>query len=171
MTRAMNNDRPAGALLAAVLLLLTHADGIAAQTVTPALRACRAETDGAKRLACFDREMARIDEVGQAPAAAAAPTAASKSPAPPSPVERFGLPPEHSVDDLPKKLTSQITGVSQQSHGRYLITLANGEVWLQTEDNLGFSPKAGGSVTVKRGLTGGYYMADQYYVVAVRRVQ
>jgi hypothetical protein len=164
MPRATNNDYRAGGLLTVALLLLLHTDGIAAQMVTPALRACRAETDSAKRLACFDREMARIDEPGQSP------PAATTVPPPAPPAERFGLQPEHSAP-LPKKLTAHVTSVSQKSHGRYLISLDNGEVWLQLEDNLGFSPRTGGSVTITRGLTGGYYMADQYYVVSVRRVQ
>ena len=160
----MNNARQATCLLAATLLLLLPSAAIRAQMVTPALRACRAETDGAKRLACFDREMAHIDEPGQ-------PAPAATQPAKP-PVERFGLPPEHSAAPaLPSKLTAHVTSAAQKSQGRYLITLDNGEVWLQTEDSLGFSPRAGSAVTITRGLTGGYYMADKYYVVSVRRIQ
>jgi hypothetical protein len=170
MTPSMNQRWWVAGLLAAALFV--HVAGAAAQTVTPALRACRAETDGVKRLACYDREMARMDEPGHL--APVAPTAAQPPAQPPvSPTERFGLSPEAVTthDAAPSKLTARVTSVSQKAHGRYLITLDNGQVWLQTEDNLGFSPQAGGSVTISRGMLGAYYMADKYYVVSVRRMQ
>jgi len=53
--------------------------GVWAQNVPARLRACAAETDSARRLACYDREMARLS---QPPVAAASPAAA---PSPPKP--------------------------------------------------------------------------------------
>jgi hypothetical protein len=171
MTLSMNQRGWAAGVLAA--MLLAHVAGAAAQTATSALRACRAETDDAKRLACYDREMARMVESEHSAPAAATAARPPAEPPPSSATERFGLPPERIVkqDAVPSKLTARVSSVSQRAQGRYLITLDNGQVWLQMEDSLGFAPQAGGSVTVTRGMTGAYYMADKHYVVSVRRMQ
>ncbi|HEV2272444.1 MAG TPA: hypothetical protein VGR92_23565 [Steroidobacteraceae bacterium] len=50
--------------------------GVWAQNVPAGLRACTAETDSARRLACYDREMARLAQ----PPAPPAPSAAAPSP-------------------------------------------------------------------------------------------
>jgi hypothetical protein len=176
-----------------------------AQSVTPALKACMTEPDGPTRLACYDREMRRI-EGAAAPVATAAPPASSAAPvasaaapvasaaapvasaaavaapvasaparaAPTaaSPQEQFGLPPDADREArMPKRITAKVALATRQASGRYTITLENGEVWLQTEDQLGFTLHQGSSVSIKRGLLGSYWLTDKYYVVAVRRLR
>lgn len=151
-------------------------------------------SDGPARLACYDREMRRIEAAASefgpsAPSSASAPSgrsarstpsspsgpsAPSGSAAPPaaSPEERFGLPPDAGESRTPSRIAARVATATRQSSGRYIITLENGEVWLQTEDRLGFMPRPGGSVSIKRGLLGSYWMtADKFYVVAVRRLR
>src|SRR5215470_9068408 len=53
-----------------------------AREVPEGLRKCTAEADDAKRLACFDREMASLMSDTGAPAKAAAPAAAAQASAP-----------------------------------------------------------------------------------------
>ncbi len=73
---------------------------------------------------------------------------------------------------MPSRITARVASATRQASGRYLITLENGQVWLQTEDELGFRPRNGSSVSIKRGLLGSYWMtADKYYAVAVRRLR
>jgi hypothetical protein len=83
-------------MMACLLPLCAAATGAFGQTVPPGLRACTAESDSGRRLACYDREMARLltaaaqseanpppprpaptpPPAAQAPEAAAAPAAA-----------------------------------------------------------------------------------------------
>lgn len=57
-----------------------------AQSAPAALRACAAEPDSAKRLACYDREMARLSATPARPAAGPAePDLASRAPPAPAP--------------------------------------------------------------------------------------
>jgi len=73
---------------------------------------------------------------------------------------------------MPSRITARVVSATRQASGRYLITLENGQVWLQTEDELGFRLRAGSSVSIERGLLGSYWMtADKYYAVAVRRLR
>lgn len=114
--------------------------------------------------------------VSAAPAASAPPVA----PAPPvasapptaSPQKQFGLPPTADRERrLPSRITARVASATRQASGRYIITLENGEVWLQTDDELGFAPRRGSAVSIKRGVLNSYWMRDRYYVVAVRRVR
>ena len=72
---------------------------------------------------------------------------------------------------MPSRITARVASAARQSSGRYVITLENGEVWLQTQDELGFVPRRGSSVSIKHGVLDAYWMSDQYYVVAVRRLR
>lgn len=56
-----------------------------AQSAPAALRACAAEADSAKRLACYDREMARLQAAPQQAAGAAKPDLAATPAAAPAP--------------------------------------------------------------------------------------
>lgn len=107
-------------------------------------------------------EPARAPETAPATSSAAS-AGASQDP--------FGLPPGARAPRMPSRVTAGIASAVRQSSGRYLITLENGQVWLQTEDQLGFNPHRGSSVSIKRGLTGAYWMSDKYYVVGVRRLR
>lgn len=136
----------------AVLALSALATPVHAQTLTPALRACERMTDSTKRLSCYDAEMRRIE----ASARSGAPSASTQAPA--------AEPPPSS------RISAQVTAVSRQGSGRYLVSLDNGQVWLQTQDDLGFDPQAGDPVTIKRGALGSYWMTSKHSVVSVRRL-
>ena len=103
------------------------------------------------------------------PAASAAPPVASATPAE-SPKDQFGLPPAEPKG-MPSRITAQVASATRAASGRYIVTLENGQVWLQTDDELGFHPRHGSSVSIKRGMLGAYWMSDKYYVVAVKRLQ
>src|SRR5487761_59209 len=69
--------------LACVLPLCSISAAAFAQGAPAALRACAAELDSAKRLACYDREMARLPAAQQQAAGASKPDlAATPAPAP-----------------------------------------------------------------------------------------
>lgn len=178
---------PPLALLALLALSAAFAP-VHAQSITPALKGCMTVPDGQRRLACYDLEMRRITgaasisstpsasmssrssvPAGSPPAAPASPPAASPTA---SPQKQFGLPPTADRERrLPSRITARVASATRQASGRYIITLENGEVWLQTEDDLGFAPRRGSAISIKRGVLNSYWMRDRYYVVAVRRLR
>jgi len=136
------------------------------------LLACRELTDGAARLACFDRETAALARVPSVPVAAA-PTPASPSPAAPTappltPEQKFGLSPaaivakeDAAATQAPKdaKLQARVTALALAGDGRTLFTLDNSQVWRQLEaDGTDVMAKLGDAVTISRGMLGSYWL-------------
>jgi hypothetical protein len=72
------------ALAAAVFLAVSAAQAASGDTVTSALKACRAEMDATARLACFDRLVAGLD--AEIPVASTAPATVAVPQAPAAPV-------------------------------------------------------------------------------------
>jgi hypothetical protein len=120
---------------------------LAAPTALPeALQACKQEQDDNRRLACYDREVARL---------------AAK------PDDSFGLSPQQErklqpadAQDKPKPqvLGSSVTAVIARSDGRQVIRLANGETWVQGEAWENFHVNVGDAISIKPGLLGSFYL-------------
>ena len=131
-------------LLVPVLLAVMSMPATAADD--GALRQCRALTDAAARLACYDAlPLAAPSTVSATvpPAAAAAPAAA------------FGLlPPEEKVQEI----TSTIPGLFDGWGPRSLIRLANGQVWQVTDDSRGVYALRDPKVRVKRASMGSFVL-------------
>ena len=152
-------DRTVSLLM--VALLAAGADRVAGQQ---APTACRDIGEDAARLACYDTAAAR----GPDPA----PTAAAPSPSPPpstSPptaeqlfgrdaVESEAIVREASGIERTDSMESIITGLTATAHGKHVITLANGQVWTQT-DTLKLRLQAGDRVTIRRAALGSYLLA------------
>jgi hypothetical protein len=147
--------------------------------------ACRAITDSAARLACFDRETAALASAPAlssaaapaAPAAAAtpennaAPAIASATPRSAAPVldaqQSFGLSGsaiaanEEAVGARPAKLAKiegRIIALALAGNGRTLFTLDNTQVWRQLESDGDMLAKLGDSASISRGLLGSYWL-------------
>jgi hypothetical protein len=150
---------------------------VSAQTLPDSLRACAAESDSARRLACYDREVARLTQpliTAHATLPSTASTVAEHSPA-----DEFGLG-EERVRKLKaqegtaalKAVTAHVTAVSQLPYGRQRIALDNAQVWEQTEEDWGFNPHSGAAVMITRGALGGFWMAsDAHQKVRVKRIR
>jgi len=160
---------------AALAGLLCTAAYPASEPLTPIL-ACRTVADPAARLACFDRESARLLP---APAATATtPAAAPSAPAPvsapapaaipaPNAKENFGLSEgtvakkEVDAGARPKELSSvdaHIVAVSVAGTGLTTFTLDNGQVWRQLSAEGDLLAKPGDPVTVSRGAFRSYWL-------------
>jgi hypothetical protein len=124
-----------------VAVLLAAALGVAArcEAAPPpaALHACTLEREDAARLACFDREMQRLE------------TLAAKS---------YGLSGEQQGKPPVVVMSGVVGSLKLQSDGRTVITLADGAVWIQGEAYEALSLHAGDRVTVKPGLLGAFYL-------------
>jgi hypothetical protein len=140
----------------------------AAETTSSALRACAAEADDARRLACFDRVVAGLDATtdirpreSKAPPgepSAAVPGEPSVVPAGEpsaapvaSPAEQFGLPKAREEGPRLDAIEAKVVRVSRAANGIRTVTLDNGQVWTELESHSGARFEAGDSVTIKAG--------------------
>lgn len=136
-----------------------------AQTVPAGLQACKAETDDARRLACFDREIARLSQTQPQ-------TADNPPPAPSAPQlsaeERFGRRAEIVREERErqsaqtpalKELSAVVTGISSRGYGELMITLDNGQVWIQVAADPHFSLSVADKVTIKPASFGSFILS------------
>jgi hypothetical protein len=147
-----------------VLTCVLVPPAVLAEVIPPSLDACSAEADGTKRLACYDREIARLHK----PAADSTPAATQ---------ERFGMTEalERKSGTQPKQLdelTGRITGVSYKTSDEVIITLENGQTWEQAEPEAHLSLRPGDTVTIHRGMLGAFYLSsDRIHGLRVKRVR
>jgi hypothetical protein len=153
--------------LALLLLLAAPAAGAWAADDAALLR-CRALSDAAARLACYDAlpvqsaaPLRTAPAAAAGPAPAAAPAAVTPPAAPaaavataPAAAQRFG---QESRDE-PQSITSQIAGVFEGWGPNTRIKLANGQVWQVTDGSEGLYHLQSPKVTVRRALLGGFQL-------------
>lgn len=165
-------------------LALLIASPVAAQsppTVQPpvlsALLACRAKTDAAERLACYDAAAANLgaaaqsgdvvvvdrDQVRQARREAFGFTLPS--------LELFdrGAPKEPQAESL----TAVVASARTDGAGKLIVQLEDGAVWMQTDTRrLGRSPKKGSKAEIRRGAMAGYFLSlDGQTAIRAKRVE
>jgi hypothetical protein len=164
--------------VALVLLCLACALPCGAAEPLAGVLACRALTDAAARLACFDRETAALASepaaaLTAAPAIAAPATTATSHAAPAHPAsvldaqQSFGLSgsaiaanEEASGARPPKvsKIEARVVALALTGNGRTLFTLDNTQVWQQLESEGEMLAKLGDTATISRGLLGSYWL-------------
>jgi hypothetical protein len=175
-----------GAALAcapAALLPTAAANSASAANAVDAVRACRAELDDARRLACFDAASARLDarptaagaDIDATPARAPADEAQGAVPAATAgsavaqmtPEQRFGYRGDvarEALDrqkaELPQleKLTATVTSASKQGTGDFVVMLDNGQVWAQLPTGTPRRLKAGDEVTITPASLGSFVL-------------
>jgi hypothetical protein len=135
-----------------------------------ALLRCRALTDTARRLACYDA--LPLEGSKPAPSAPSAGGAAPATPSAPSLLARFGFEQRAQPEELPS-IASSIPGEFEGWGPATRIKLANGQVW-QIAD--GSSRKVyldNPKVTVRRGALGSFFLdfENANWSPRVRRVQ
>ena len=104
---------------------------------------------------------------GAATAAATTPASTQSAPAP-APVQQ--APPAR--EELPETITSVIASLSHTPDGRFIATLENGQVWLQSERDSLADAKVGDKVTLRRMLFGNYtFVTRTGYTLRVKQVK
>ena len=138
-----------------------------ASAVPDTLRACAQEPDDHKRLACYDQEIARLsakadrsigltkaqerkEDETEAQRAVRSSQPASAPVLAPKPVST-------STRQGPLE-SAAVASISRRGDGRCVITLDNGQVWLQGEAYESFEAKTGEAITIRSGLLGSFYM-------------
>lgn len=134
-----------------------------AQSLEEAVRACAAETDVLRRLACYDRAAAQL--VGaQAPGAAPASSAADRDgPRTVSPEARFGVRngplDERKYAKSPKEITATVILIEmRRSSGALVVSLDNDQVWVENQPSEYFPLKVGDTVRIRSAALGAYMM-------------
>ena len=150
------NSRPLLALLAVAFP--------AAAVDDAAVQRCRAMTDAAQRLACYDGLPLPAPSTPRAPVAASpAPAAAAPAPAaapaasPPSLLSRFGFENRAQPDELPT-VESYIPGRFEGWGPKSAIALANGQVWQVIDDSARTAYRENPKVTLRRGAMGSFFL-------------
>lgn len=129
-------------VLALIFLLSV---GSATRADDAALRRCRALTEPAARLACYDA----------VPVAAPAPAPASAPPAAAGPAATFGL---ERAEDKTQEITSHISGRFEGWRPGERIRLANGQVWQVSDDSSGVYYLLDPKVSVRRAAMGTFVL-------------
>ncbi len=129
-----------------------------------ALLACRAETDPAARLACFDRETGTLETAR----ASGDVVALSRKEVRETRRSLFGysLPKlpffrgDDSQDETPDEIEGVVASAGRAANSRWQIELADGAVWLTTEpDTRWATPKPGQKVTIRRAAMGSFLIS------------
>jgi hypothetical protein len=151
-------------LLALLSLALAASPAFAENT--PSLQACRAITDGAKRLACYDA----LPSPALATPAATASTPAEAPAVPDS--AKFGLEAK-AARSLIESIDSSIEGRFDGWGPKDRIKLANGQVWQIADDSTAALSVTNPKVTIRRGTLGVFYLEFEKSnrTARVRRVE
>lgn len=167
-----------------------------------ALKACSRETDDVQRLACFDEIMSPqtaesapepAAAVGAAAASAAAveqaPPATAPDPAPsavvtaepdPSPAAESSASVSPEADNFGlsgdkkalKEMRAKVVEVRKLPYGEHVVTLDNGQVWVEKDATYAFKIEVGDEAVIKKGNFGGYkLMGRGRRSTPVRRVE
>jgi hypothetical protein len=135
---------------------------IANPAVIQGLLKCRALTDSAERLSCFDKAAATIESAtanGDLVAIDREQRRAARRQA-----FGFALPSLSFLErgDKPEetsRITAVVTSANINSNGQWVVQLEDGAVWRQTEGGeLGRPPRKGSKVVISRGALGGFFM-------------
>ena len=131
------------AALLALLGISCVADG---QALPDAVQACKREADDSRRLACFDREVAKF------PLSAA--QAFGLNSAQVATVQRE----ETHAEPPVRILAATVTGLRERPHAGYVVTLDNGQVWEQNQAEPTRGVHVGDAVTIKPGALGSFWL-------------
>ena len=143
-------------LIACVAFTIFVAVAEAAEVADADLKACKAEADDARRLACYDREMDR--HAREPESAGAAPAEAEVAPPVLTAEERFGREGAMTREEVDRKevesrelgkLEAKVTEIWTRSDGLMVFTLDNGQVWKQNSLDSQFRLKTGDPVRIQ----------------------
>lgn len=121
--------------------------------------ACRAISDGAARLACFDTQTARFETA----VASGEVVAADREQVRETNRSLFGLNLPRirifgSDSEQIEEITGEISGLSQTQDGKTLVILTDGARWAQTDNRPVIGVRVGQQVTIRRASLGSFFM-------------
>ena len=135
-------------LMMALLFAVTHSSLGLAEDFYSHVKDCTREHDDARRLACFDREMAapptrQLEEQKDSKQS----------------TSRFGLSEtQQNTAAKPQKVTAKVAAIANRADGGAEFSLDNGQIWKGLEQ-IDFPVKPGDSVTISAGALGGFWLS------------
>ncbi len=145
-----------------------------------ALVRCRAITEDSARLACFDRAVAALQAAQERRDVVVVDRQQVREgrrrlfglALPRIPIFGGGDDDDHDEDAV-HSIESTVATVTQQGYGQWQVTLADGSVWLQVDNNtLAVAPRRGHRIVINRGALGGFMMrVNNQPGIRVRRVR
>lgn len=139
------------------------------------LLACRRLPDEGQRVRCYDAQIDKMSALAassgvppqaapKAPVTHAAPASAATQPLTTAKFGQETLPPTARANTPPRQeetaLLSSITGLRAVRPQQYAITLANGQVWRQTEaSEIALFLHVGDDVRIEKGTLGSYRLS------------
>ena len=142
-----------------------------AQSLQQQMSRCLAMTGALQRLACYD---AVAHDAGVAPARSTAQPSAVPATAPlaPQPLRSASTqgPDQFGSEALPRvqaqrqrtgSITSEVVNLQRNDNGKFVVTLANGQVWRQLDGDTTpefYVRRGPRNVTISRGFLGSYNM-------------
>lgn len=120
------------------------------ESLPESVRACTQESDAGRRLACYDKEVARFNQPpGQGKASQTE--------------DWFGAEGKQLVANggVAKldKLEAHIGAISHRPDGKLVLHLVNDQIWEQTEYGPDLRLQEGDLVQIKRGVLGAYWLS------------
>lgn len=129
-----------------------------------ALVRCRAIADATQRLQCFDTAAANLQQAAERRDLVVVDREQVRA----NRRRLFGLPipglgdlfgRDDDEEDEVRSIDSTVVSAEQGAYGRWIVTLEDGSIWAQTDNNqLALRPRRGQPVHVERGAMGSYMM-------------
>lgn len=132
--------------------------------------ACASERDDARRLACYDAAVAGPKHPTQAPKEPK-PTATEFGVTGSAVARQRSQEQEQNQDEKVESLAAAVVKVSSQPRGELVVTLDNGQVWMQKKIERYFTVKPGDKVTINAGVLGSFRMINGNRSTQVTRVK
>ena len=147
--------------------------------------ACSGEADDSRRLACYDREAGTLsapDETVSAAAGAAQPGVAdteNASDAAGASADDFGMNRDLArskgvleAEDKVREISATVVEVAKPGRRELVVTLDNGQIWIEKSATMGFRVRVGDTVIIRQGsFSGAYRMHNRGRSSQVRRVK
>ncbi len=178
------------------VIMFTSAPIEAAESLPSGVRACAAQADAPRRLACYDKEVARLISEEAPPdtkpcpdagcrndshvGTSVRPDADSHATKGSSAEDEFGLDgellrkrqKEGGGQAKLQQLTARVATISHRLRGEMVLRLDNEQIWEQSEDGPDLRIKVGDTVTIGRGALGSYWLsAHSSLAIKVRRTR
>ena len=131
-----------------------------ANTLTDGLRKCAAAGGDAERLSCYDRLAAQLavrDETRTEPPPNVARVASTAPPAAEFGINAGPLQAKQQAGK-PRAMTAVVTKITVRPRGELVVTLDNGQVWVQNQAVDYFPLKAGDKVEISVGMLDSYVL-------------
>lgn len=137
---------------------------------------CRAIADAGERLACFDREVAAMDQAqasGQLVAMDRQQVRRTRRSLFGLTLPNLDLFGDNAGDEEASRIETTIRAVTRDPYGKYIFTLEDGALWRQTDSRgLSAPPRPGHAIRIRRAALGSYLAnVNDQVAIRIRRVR